>query len=993
MYRTLVLISLGMGIAALIMMAAEGESVMMERVPEDVYEGELVRYPGAWQFQLGRTSIILVTDDELETLASDPDAVLDLSLTLDKREASLRQVCEDAQARGVPTLIIAFDHFFSQYRPGLEEGATRRLMPDMDEYVEHIARISQFAGQYGLRLELSLLSPLEIGPAYQQTTGESGVWMHYRKGLRDPETGAFSVQLWQQRRWANNKGPLNIEDAGVRVFAFRETPVDRLPYRVVHPEDIVEVTDVAQVEVWDNKIEQQGDYRARRIRVHGVGMPDIGPLDRVFVVQHYRVPEMDYFSEQALPYLKGLVDQYADAGIELNGLYSDEMHIQQDWHYFSHHDHGEFALRYVSDGLQKRFAEAYGEQYRDFAKYLIYFVYGQEDFANDLSAKAPVSHVFGSTPEAIRETALFRARYYRMLQDGVVDLFTEAKHYAEQRFGRRLEARAHATWAESPTIDRWDTRGQHHAAHQYEYTSNFVWSCTVHQAASACYDYFKWGDFLTGGGNDHAEGGWLDRNYLGLTLACSLGIINEVPYAYAAHWGMPAEISHRRMALVNAYGAAGSPLFGLVQDMEHRDVDVLMLYPIDLVAVEERFGSWMTQYGYANLITAAKLLEEGTVVDGAIELGGRRFTTLATMFEPFPSEQLLDMLEVFVSSGGTLIWSGPPPVVTWEGGDALGSWQKLFGISYTPPLDVGYIAPGRQVDFTGSLGAVAPQVILTDFLPDRVYPVTPDSDTETVAKVRDWVVGTRRNVGSGKAVYLGYRPRDDQAQSLGYDVRNWFEVLDEVGSYPATGAFEGFNDNTERLSRIGDVLATRFPNGAMAYAPHLRLYEETWPGGFGRNREQDQAILEGHPPPDDTLALDEFRANGRTVSYRGVGAMSFRTSPEGDLIAFAGGQSREITIDGRTFVFADDPIGQLAWAPVPPERSVDGRTVLKGIVHGRGVVRIPLAGHPEGIQLVSRGAAPGSKGDPIPSHVEDGHLVFEVTEAVADRWFYGVLSE
>jgi hypothetical protein len=85
--------------------------------------------------------------------------------------------------------------------------------------------------------------------------------------------------------------------------------------------------------------------------------------------------------------------------------------------------------------------------------------------------------------------------------------------------GHRLESRAHATWAQSPTIDRWNTTGTPQQQQQYEYTSNFVWSNTVQQAASACYDYFKWGDFLTGNGNDHAEGGWLDRNYYGLMLA------------------------------------------------------------------------------------------------------------------------------------------------------------------------------------------------------------------------------------------------------------------------------------------------------------------------------------------------------------------------------------------------------------------------------------------------------------------------------------------
>ncbi len=122
-------------------------------------------------------------------------------------------------------------------------------------------------------------------------------------------------------------------------------------------------------------------------------------------------------------------------------------------------------------------------------------------------------HVFGHTPEAIRQTALFRARYYHLLQDGVVDLFVRAKRHAESRLGHRLETRAHATWAESPTIDAWLHGQENQYAQQYEYTTNFLWSNTVHQAASACYDYFRWGDYLTGTGNDHAECGWLDRNY------------------------------------------------------------------------------------------------------------------------------------------------------------------------------------------------------------------------------------------------------------------------------------------------------------------------------------------------------------------------------------------------------------------------------------------------------------------------------------------------
>ncbi|HOJ32504.1 MAG TPA: hypothetical protein PKY35_11015 [Candidatus Hydrogenedentes bacterium] len=960
----------------------------MSDAKEDVYTGDLVAYPGPWSFQIGKSHIILVSDQELERL-SDPDAVLDLSLTFDKYESSLRQICERARAAGQRTLILAFDHFFSQYRPG-QEGKPRKYTPDTEEYIQHIAAISRFAKDYGLRLELSLLSPLEIGPAFQQRTGQSGMWMHYRKGLRDPKTGAYSVQMWRQRRWANNKGPINVEDAGVRVFAFNERPLRGSPYRVVLPEDIVEITDSVKTEVWDSLVSKAGDYKAVRVRYYAESSPAGGERTRVLVVQQYRTPEMDYFSEDALPFLKQLIDRYAEAGVELNGLYSDEMHIQQDWAYFSHHDHGEFALRYVSDGFAKRFSELYGEQYRDFAKYLVYFVYGQEDAANDLTAKSGVMHVFGDTPEAVRETALFRSRYYRLLQDGVVDLFVAAKHYAELRMGRKLEARAHATWAESPTVDYWRVNAGPHAPHQYEYTPNFVWSCTVHQAASACFDYFKWGDFLTGNGNDHCEGGWLDRNYFGLALACSTGILNEVPYSYAAHWGMPHEIARRRNYLVNAYGAAAEPLFGLVEGMEHRNVDVLMLYPIDLVAVEERFGSWMTQYGYANYITADKLLERGKVSGGALQVAGRSFTTLVVLFEPFPSVQLLEMMRQFVEGGGRVIWSGPPPVLSREGSNVLHEWQEMFGVEYVPGVEEGLMAPGRQVVFSGVLADVKPQYILTDFLVDRIYPVALREGTQKVAEVRDRIVGTYRQSLSGKGSYtfLGYRPRDDQSQSLGYDVRNWFEVLCALGAYAGPSGVP--DDNTEYLSRIGNVLCCRFPNGALAFAPHLRTYEEGWPGGFARNDKEDAAYLERRPPPSDDLELSAFRVQGHVVDYKGKGSMAFRVDEEGNLIAFAGNQTNQITVDGRVFVFSDAPLPQIGWGPVEPKRSVPGGAVMQILIRGTGQVRIPVTSILDPVQVFAEGTTPGSRGNEVSARVQEGQLFLEISPEVSGRWLYVV---
>src|SRR5208283_2811644 len=83
------------------------------RAPEKTYQGEMAAYPGPWAFELPKEQIILVSDEELETLAANPDKVLDLSLTPQpKHLASLRQVCEAAKRQGARTLIVAFDHFF-----------------------------------------------------------------------------------------------------------------------------------------------------------------------------------------------------------------------------------------------------------------------------------------------------------------------------------------------------------------------------------------------------------------------------------------------------------------------------------------------------------------------------------------------------------------------------------------------------------------------------------------------------------------------------------------------------------------------------------------------------------------------------------------------------------------------------------------------------------------------------------------------------------------
>jgi hypothetical protein len=425
--------------------------------------------------------------------------------------------------------------------------------------------------------------------------------------------------------------------------------------------------------------------------------------------------------------------------------------------------------------------------------------------------------------------------------------------------------------------------------------------------------------------------------------------------------------------------------------MQHRDVNVLMLYPMDLVAVEERFGSWMTQYGYANTVTQAKLLERGKVTDGAIEMAGRRFTTLATTFEPFPSEKLLAMMSEFAKRGGRVIWSGPPPVLTAEGSDARTPWQELTGVDYAPGLNEGLIAPGRQIAFEGPLAAVQPQFVLSDFLVDHIYPVTPRQGTAVVAKTKTDIVGTQRAVeGGGSVTFLGYRPRDDQSKSLGYETRNWFEVLDTLGAYPATGRFENFNDNTEHLSRTTDYLCCRFPNGTVAIAKHFREMEEGWPGGFARKPEQDAEYMAKNPAPPEALALVDFKVNGDTVSYDGDQALAYRVDANNTLIAFAGNSANQITVNGVTTVFADQKVGGVAWAPVEEARRVEGGAVLQAIVYGEATLHIPAVGLPESVEIYAEGRTPGSKGEAVPVSREKDFLVFTVPGGLSGRWLYVV---
>lgn len=951
--------------AAGIVLSAAPLLPMTAQAAEPAQDGMVVKFPGPWAFLHPKPALILVSDQQLEDL-QDPDKEVDVSLTGAPNLTTLRRFCERAKTQGAHRIILAFDEFWSQYRKG-QGGKPRQLLPDTDEYVNRLVRISQTLKQYGLGLELSLLSPLEVGRGYESATGESGQWVQYREGYRDPKTGLYNLALWEQRQWTNNKGTVQLRRLGVRVFAFNESRISATNFYSVDPASIVELQ-TPELQVDESS---QPSTSARRLIIQGKGDHHV-KCDRVLAVVRYATPEMDYFSPKALPFLQKLVDKYHDAGVPLQGLYADEMHIQQDWGYFDHHDEGQFTFRYLTPHMAEKFAQLFGSEYRDFEKYLVYFCYAQHGFLPGLEALAAAQHVLGRTAEDVQRTFLLRRRYYDLVEQTVVTLFTDAKKHAETKYGRDLESRAHATWAQSPTIDRWAGGDQHAPMRQYEYTPDFVWSNTVQQAASACSDYFEWNAFLTGGGNDHAEGGWLDRNYYGIALACSTGILNAVPYAYAGHWGMPHPVLIRRQAVCDAFGAAPNLRFQALQDAQHRDVEVLMLYPSNLVACEERFGSWMTQYGYANYVTARQLLQRATVVPGGkLEMAGRTFTTLVALFESLPSPELLDLMQTFVWAGGKVIWSGPPPRVNTLGEPAFEKWRRIFRIR-SPQFGMeGLIACGKRITFSGVLKGVPPQVVLTDFLVDRIYPVERQDDTEPVAHVASSLVGTHYTLqNGGSATYLGFRPRDDQSASLGEEVRTWFEILRAVDAYPG-------DDNPSVVSRTSPHVACRFPNGTLAVAPHYARVVEAWPGGFHRDQKQDQEIMTRNPLSPAILDLKSLHLAGHTIDYSGELCMAFRLDPEARLIAFAGENCRTIRIDGRDHAFATEQIPFIGWAPIQTERRIKGGAIMDVWVRGKGEIRIPLPTPTAKGTLHTRGPRLGTIGQPVNARCEGGLLIFD----------------
>jgi hypothetical protein len=311
-----------------------------------------------------------------------------------------------------------------------------------------------------------------------------------------------------------------------------------------------------------------------------------------------------------------------------------------------------------------------------------------------------------------------------------------------------------------------------------------------------------------------------------------------------------------------------------------------------------------------------------------------------------------------------------------QGENCSEEWSALLNVSYKYSIFQGEIASGKIVNFKNRLKNIPSQTILTDFLVDRIYPVVPLKDAEQLAEADGRIVGVASKTGKGATYYFGFRPRDDQSASLGYETRTLFEILNAVGAYLPTGKFAGINDHTEYVSRNSDYLTTRFPNGTTMIVRHYRTHRENWLDGFSRNAELDNLALKENPVPGDEIILSDFKVNGHHVTYQGKLTTAFRMNDKNDLIAFDGSQCNQIKIDGKNYTFGEKAFDKIAFAPENEQL-----TSFAISATGEGLLILPLLNFETGNSILT-----DSKNTPINFQSEKGRIIIHITPEISGKW-------
>ena len=923
--------------------------------------------------------LTLMGEGMLERIAEDPNQPLlernekgygiEAQDTYDTKTSFL-DLCRQGKAIGARRLDAAYDFFFG--------GDTRENYPDSPLTVKAYKIMHDLAKEYGMGFGASVLSPLDTGGGYVKNHANTGQTMQFQEGMIR-EDGSYETVMDFQLQWTNNKGPAKLSLKEVKVFAFDEEIIPGTPYYYVNEHEILDISASAQHYVDRESFRTSRDgYGHGDIRISG--RTSCGKA-RFLAVVIYNTLELDYFADDALDYMKSILDLHKQAGITYEGIYSDEMHIQFDWDTREHWAETEVTTRYMTDAMAQAYAALYGAQYVDFAKYLVYFTYMHHDFLGGEAGKLPAQHVFGKTRDEIIRTFLFRKQYFDLLHHRVVELCTRAMEYAQALFGHKMQATGHSTWQESPTTDTFHASKAGEEISRYDYTDAFAWSAAQRENISACNDHFRWNDYFWAVGTDIPEGGFLDRNYYGAAFTSGLAVLNPAEFAYYCIWGAPDSVKERLVEVGQTYGHYAGYCksyelgHNLIQGCTARVSDILAVCPMDLNYLEERFGNWMVQYGYTDYITEAKLLEYAQEPDSSLlRVKDRAYRGLVVFFSPLMSAEALSLIHRYVKMGGKVIWCSMPALRT----DADGLWREIFGIDRLDFDKSGIPAGGRKVSF-GGLKTVADMQILTDLFPDHIYPVK-TADATVAATLAGQVVGTvKKYPGGGKAVYLGFRVRDDQSCSTGEDVDTLFSVLRELGCYKEMGCEVSSRPAEKRY------LYNRFPNGTISLCNHFRTFREMgWPWGFYRDEEKDDAFMKDVLLPPHDIDLRQAEIGGHRVTCQGEGIVTYRYDPEAGLQGFAARRSCGICVDGNDYRFTQSP-ADIVWGKLDA-RLLDDRCRRAYLLKCSKAGRLTLPFDATGMELALCENYMLRPVAAYPYQVENGRTVVELDAAASGSW-------
>lgn len=265
--------------------------------------------------------------------------------------------------------------------------------------------------------------------------------------------------------------------------------------------------------------------------------------------------------------------------------------------------------------------------------------------------------------------------------------------------------------------------------------------------------------------------------------------------------------------------------------------------------------------------------------------------------------------------GGRLVWTSVPALRYEDGSDCAARFLNLFGLKHVAEPDKPLKLADREIAFEGVLAGLAPMKVLTDYLPDYAYPLEAD-EAQIVARCGKYALGSWVRRGAGQCLYLAFRPRDDQSCSMGRDVSTLFDALQAIGAYAP--------DSLEAMSRPAHAryIANCFPNGAVSLACHYRTFYENWPGLFYRDEEEDALCLKGRELPSIAIDLRDASLEGHKVTFHGEDALTYLYQND-SLQGYSGRAACEITIDGKTWRFADEPV-DLSFAIVDKARLAEG---------------------------------------------------------------------